>query len=134
MTSLWKNFQHTWNILGFTGNVTIHFISDNRPPLTSFDLYTPSRYLNNPEAMGGAAYFGLALISGSKLVLSLAVIRHLANWWFLSSVEQCVLTQLIFYILKLHVINILDIGNFAVHTCVNYMAIPCVRRQDLLRL
>jgi hypothetical protein len=40
--------------------------------------------------MGGAAYFGLALISGSKLVLSLAVIRHLANWWFLSSVEQWV--------------------------------------------
>jgi hypothetical protein len=40
--------------------------------------------------MGGAAYFGLALISGSKLVLSLAVIRHLANWWFLSTVEQWV--------------------------------------------
>ncbi len=50
----------------------------------------PHRYLNNPEAMGGAAYFGLALISGSKLVLALAVLRHLANWWFLSSVEQCV--------------------------------------------
>ena len=46
--------------------------------------------------MGGAAYFGLALISGSKLVLSLAVIRHLANWWFLSSVEQWV-TPLYFY-------------------------------------
>lgn len=46
------------------------------------------RYLNNPEAMGGAAWFGLALISGSKLVLSLAVIRHLANWWFLSRVEN----------------------------------------------
>ncbi|KAG6846129.1 phosphatidylethanolamine N-methyltransferase, partial [Blastosporella zonata] len=45
------------------------------------------RYLNNPEVMGGAAWFGLALISGSKLVLSLAVFRHLANWWFLSSVE-----------------------------------------------
>lgn len=40
--------------------------------------------------MGGAAWFGLALISGSKLVLSLAVIRHLASWWFLSSVEKCV--------------------------------------------
>ncbi|KAG6910370.1 phosphatidylethanolamine N-methyltransferase [Tephrocybe rancida] len=46
------------------------------------------RYLNNPEAMGGAAWFGLALISGSKLVLALAVFRHLANWWFLSSVEN----------------------------------------------
>ncbi|KAJ2919580.1 hypothetical protein MD484_g828, partial [Candolleomyces efflorescens] len=46
------------------------------------------RYLNNPEAMGGAAWFGLALISGSKLVLSLAVVRHLVNWWFLTSVEN----------------------------------------------
>lgn len=45
-------------------------------------------YLNNPEAMGGAAFFGLALISASKLVLCLAVVRHLANWWFLSNVEQ----------------------------------------------
>lgn len=45
-------------------------------------------YLNNPEAMGGAAYFGLALISASKLVLCLAVVRHIANWWFLSNVEQ----------------------------------------------
>ncbi len=53
--------------------------------------HLPHRYLNNPEAMGGAAWFGLALISGSKLVLSLAVIRHLANWWFLSRVEKCVL-------------------------------------------
>ncbi|KAF8064345.1 phosphatidylethanolamine N-methyltransferase [Lyophyllum atratum] len=46
------------------------------------------RFLNNPEAMGGAAWFGLALISGSKLVLALAVVRHLANWWFLSCVEN----------------------------------------------
>jgi len=46
------------------------------------------RYLNNPEAMGGAAWFGLALISDSKLVLTLAVIRHLANWWFLRNVEK----------------------------------------------
>ena len=60
------------------------FISDSCPSPT------PSRYLNELEAMGDVAYFGLALISGSKLVLSLAVIRHLANWWFLSSVEQWV--------------------------------------------
>ena len=41
--------------------------------------------------MGGAAYFGLALIIGSKLVLSFAVlIRHLANWWFLKSRVQLV--------------------------------------------
>ncbi|KAJ7123762.1 phospholipid methyltransferase-domain-containing protein, partial [Mycena epipterygia] len=45
------------------------------------------RYLNNPEVMGGT-WFGLALVSGSKLVLTLAVIRHLAQWWFLSVVEN----------------------------------------------
>ena len=84
MTSLWKNFQHTWSTLEFTGTFTVHSYQ------TTATSPTPSRYLNNPEAMGGAAYFGLALISGSKLVLSLAVIRHLANWWFLSSVEQWV--------------------------------------------
>ncbi|KAJ7161076.1 phosphatidylethanolamine N-methyltransferase [Mycena filopes] len=37
------------------------------------------RYLNNPEVMGGAA---------CKLVLALAVIRHLSQWWFLSVVEN----------------------------------------------
>ena len=40
--------------------------------------------------MGSAAWFGLALLSGSKLVFTLAAFRHLANWWFLSSVEQLV--------------------------------------------
>ncbi|KAJ7630115.1 hypothetical protein DFH06DRAFT_1272697 [Mycena polygramma] len=39
------------------------------------------RYLNNPEVMGGAA-------CGSKLVLTLAVIRHLSQWWFLKVVEN----------------------------------------------
>jgi phosphatidylethanolamine N-methyltransferase len=38
--------------------------------------------------MGGAAFFGLWLISNSKLVLALAVISHLSHWWFLSSVER----------------------------------------------
>ncbi|CCM05928.1 uncharacterized protein FIBRA_08166 [Fibroporia radiculosa] len=46
------------------------------------------RYLNNPEVMSGAAFFGLALISGSKLVFTLAVVRHLSQWWFLSKVEN----------------------------------------------
>ena len=40
--------------------------------------------------MSGAAFFGLALISGSKLVFSLAVISHLSHWWFLSKVEKYV--------------------------------------------
>ncbi|KAI0750354.1 phosphatidylethanolamine N-methyltransferase [Irpex lacteus] len=38
--------------------------------------------------MSGAAFFGLALISGSKLAFTLAVIRHLSQWWFLSKVEN----------------------------------------------
>ncbi|KAF9810132.1 hypothetical protein IEO21_07115 [Rhodonia placenta] len=46
------------------------------------------RYLNNPEVTSGAAFFGLTLISGSKLVFALAVIRHLSQWWFLSNVEN----------------------------------------------
>ncbi|KAL0573878.1 phosphatidylethanolamine N-methyltransferase [Marasmius crinis-equi] len=54
------------------------------------------RYLNNPEMTGGAAWFGFSLIvwgSGSssaapKLVLTLAIIRHLAHWWFLRYVEN----------------------------------------------
>jgi phosphatidylethanolamine N-methyltransferase len=40
--------------------------------------------------MSGAAFFGLALISGSKLVFALAVISHLSHWWFLSNVEEYV--------------------------------------------
>lgn len=47
------------------------------------------RFLNNPErSMGGAAFFGLWLISYSKLVLALAIISHLSHWWFLSCVER----------------------------------------------
>ena len=43
--------------------------------------------------MSGAAFFGLTLISGSKLVFALAVIRHLSQWWFLSKVEKYVLNR-----------------------------------------
>ncbi|GAA5923256.1 hypothetical protein JCM3775_007484 [Rhodotorula graminis] len=47
------------------------------------------RFLNNPErSMGGAAFFGLVLLAGSKLVLAQAVIAIVAHWWFLSSVEN----------------------------------------------
>lgn len=44
--------------------------------------------MNNPEVFSGAAFFGLALISGSKLVFALAVVRLLSQWWFLSKVEK----------------------------------------------
>jgi phosphatidylethanolamine N-methyltransferase len=40
------------------------------------------------QRMGGAAFFGLWLISNSKLVLTLAVVSHLSHWWFLSTVER----------------------------------------------
>lgn len=47
------------------------------------------RFLNNPErTMGGAAYFGLVLISGSRLVFVHAVASLFAHWWFLSAVEN----------------------------------------------
>ncbi|KAK8853465.1 hypothetical protein IAR55_004172 [Kwoniella newhampshirensis] len=47
------------------------------------------RFLNNPEqSMGGAAFFGLWLISNSKLVFALALASHLSHWWFLSFVER----------------------------------------------
>jgi phosphatidylethanolamine N-methyltransferase len=38
--------------------------------------------------MGGAAFLGLALISGSKVVATLAFISHLCHLWFLSFVER----------------------------------------------
>ncbi|GAA5917984.1 hypothetical protein JCM6882_004881 [Rhodosporidiobolus microsporus] len=47
------------------------------------------RFLNNPErSMGGAAFFGLVLLSGSKLLLAQAVVAVVAHWWFLSWVEN----------------------------------------------
>ncbi|KAH7911129.1 phospholipid methyltransferase-domain-containing protein [Hygrophoropsis aurantiaca] len=46
------------------------------------------RYLNNPELMSGASFLGLALVSRSKLVGSLAVLRFLSHWWFLRTVEN----------------------------------------------
>jgi phosphatidylethanolamine N-methyltransferase len=46
------------------------------------------RYLNDPESLGGAALFGLALITQNKLVFVLAVVKHVGHWWFLGYVEQ----------------------------------------------
>ncbi|KZT21282.1 phosphatidylethanolamine N-methyltransferase [Neolentinus lepideus HHB14362 ss-1] len=67
------------------------FIEDYPAQLDYTGIY---RYLNNPEIMSVASFFGLALISGSKLVYTLAVIRHLTNWWFLRNVENPHMTKL----------------------------------------
>jgi phosphatidylethanolamine N-methyltransferase len=37
--------------------------------------------------MTAAAFFGVALITGSKMLFALAAIRLMSHWWFLSSVE-----------------------------------------------
>lgn len=93
--SSWKSSPSTLNIQASIGVLKFAHKGFN------FDTAV-IRYLNNPEAMGGAAWFGLALVSGSKLVLSLAVVRHLANWWFLSYVEKYdSLSSFILYLLML---------------------------------
>ena len=38
--------------------------------------------------MSGASFFGITLMSGSKLVLAIAVISSLSYWWFLRNVEK----------------------------------------------
>lgn len=46
------------------------------------------RFLNNPEkVLGTASFWGMALMSGSRVMFAVALLCHLANWWFLNYVE-----------------------------------------------
>ncbi|KIY68946.1 phosphatidylethanolamine N-methyltransferase [Cylindrobasidium torrendii FP15055 ss-10] len=76
----------SYDSLGAFGWFYGDFFMDDFP--RSLEYKGIYRYINNPDMMGGAAWFGLACISANKLVVALGCVRHLAHWWFLRNVEN----------------------------------------------
>ncbi|KAA1474122.1 hypothetical protein DENSPDRAFT_781124 [Dentipellis sp. KUC8613] len=82
---IWSSTE-SFDVLGVFGWFYGDFFMEDMPSQVDYSgIY---RYLNNPEMASGASIFGFALISGSNLVWTLAVIRHLSYWWFLRNVEN----------------------------------------------